>query len=351
MSVFRPSFSATLLWMVLFTVLIASGCRNKKTTTKAPDISGVPSTLKIVRADKLLNASDLQTFRSEWDQFYKTHPAFAVFLRDWIYQSEPGAEDAIGKIFEVFAEPDKMRELADSVYQVFSSNTQWEQTLDDALRYHNYYFPFDTLPAVYTYSGMFGAPIDMTPDFVSVALTMFMGRDFSAYKAIPAENLPRYMFHRLEPQYIPVKVMDAAARTKFRMDLSDNSALNVMLYEGKLLYYLDQVLPFTPDSLKIGYTAAQSDWVEYNQEDVWALILTEDLLYSSKSADIARLTGEGPSTKGMSFESPSRVGTWIGWQVVKSYMARNPDVSLEMLFAQTDNQQLLQASKWKPKSK
>ena len=336
--------------LILLSMLcLVGGCKKSKRIV-TPDISNIQGNLKIIGAEQLLEASSEEAFRADWDLFYRAHPAFSVFLRDWIYQSEPGIEDPVGRMYELFVSPDRMRDLADSVSNVFSTQTDWEKTLNDAYRYHSHYFPYDTLSNVYTYSGMFGQPVDMTPDFTAVALTMFMGRDFSAYKSIPSENLPRYLIHRLEPQYIPVKVMDAVARTKWQANLSDNSVLNFMLYEGKLLYYLDQVLPFVPDSIKIGYTSAQLDWVRYNQEDAWALIVTEDLLYSSKSSDIARLTGEGPNTKGMSFESPSRVGIWMAWQIVRSYMKKNPDKTLQDLFSETDNQFLLQAAKWKPKN-
>jgi hypothetical protein len=183
---------------------------------------------------------------------------------------------------------------------------------------------------------------------MAVALTMFLGRDFSGYKGFSSENLPRYLFHRLEPEQIPLRVMDVVARVRWEPNLADNTALSVMLYEGKLLAYLDRVFPRTPDSLKIGYTAAQIAWAETNQAPAWDMLVSEELLFSRRGGDVNRLTGEGPSTKGMSPESPARMGTWIGWQIVRAYLDRNPQTSLDELFAMQDPQAILEASRWRP---
>ncbi len=125
-------------------------------------------------------------------------------------------------------------------------------------------------------------------------------------------------------------------------------ALSAMLYEGKLLAYLDRVFPRTPDSLKIGYTDAQITWAEANQAPAWDMLVTEELLFSHRGGDVNRLTGESPSTKGMGSESPGRMGTWVGWQIVRAYLDRNPQTTLDELFAIQDPQVFLEASRWKP---
>jgi hypothetical protein len=75
----------------------------------------------------------------------------------------------------------------------------------------------------------------------------------------------------------------------------------------------------------------------------------EELLFSTRTQDIARIVGEGPHTKGMSLESPARVGVWLGWQIVRAYLERYPDTTLDELFALQDGRQVLEQSRWKAK--
>ena len=48
-------------------------------------------------------------------------------------------------------------------------------------------------------------------------------------------------------------------------------------------------------------------------------------------------------------ESPARVGAWVGWQIVKKYMANNKNVTLPQLLDDYDAQNILSLSGYKPK--
>jgi hypothetical protein len=48
-------------------------------------------------------------------------------------------------------------------------------------------------------------------------------------------------------------------------------------------------------------------------------------------------------------EAPGEIGNWMGLQIVRAYMLRHPDTSLDQLLAMQDAQQLLEASRYKPK--
>jgi hypothetical protein len=52
----------------------------------------------------------------------------------------------------------------------------------------------------------------------------------------------------------------------------------------------------------------------------------------------------------MAAESPGNVGSWLGLQIVKSYMNAHSDMTLEQLMAESkDAQRFLQESRYKPK--
>jgi uncharacterized protein YjaZ len=46
-------------------------------------------------------------------------------------------------------------------------------------------------------------------------------------------------------------------------------------------------------------------------------------------------------------ESPGRIGVWLGWQIVRSYMNNN-EVTLQQLL-QTNAEEIFNKSKYKPK--
>jgi hypothetical protein len=71
-------------------------------------------------------------------------------------------------------------------------------------------------------------------------------------------------------------------------------------------------------------------------------------LYTSDSKQIMNFIPDAPFTKGMAKESPGRIGWWVGWQVIRKYMEKNPSVSFPQLLQITDAQAILNKSGYKP---
>ena len=121
-----------------------------------------------------------------------------------------------------------------------------------------------------------------------------------------------------------------------------------MIYQGKLLYLADALLPGADDTLKIGFTKKQMSWCSDHEKDIWGHLIQNKFLYSSDVEIVTKFTGEGPFTTGFVKESPARTGVWIGWRIVRSYMGENPKTTLEQLMNENDPQMILSKSKYKP---
>jgi uncharacterized protein YjaZ len=122
-----------------------------------------------------------------------------------------------------------------------------------------------------------------------------------------------------------------------------------MIFHGKILYAMDLFLPSTADSLKIGYTKDQVEWCKENEASVWRLFIDQEMLFSSDPFLNSRFIQDGPFTAGLPEGAPAMLGRWIGWQIVRGYMGRNPGTSLDQLFKLDDAQQILSQSGYKPK--
>jgi hypothetical protein len=129
---------------------------------------------------------------------------------------------------------------------------------------------------------------------------------------------------------------------------AEANLLDEMIREGKLMYYLDLVLPEEEDSTKMGFTSAQLQWCRDNEEEIWKFLAGEDLLFSTKAEHLRKYLSEAPYSYGMPEESPGRVAMWVGWQIVRSYMVKNENITLQQLFDKTDGLDILNSSNYKP---
>lgn len=71
-------------------------------------------------------------------------------------------------------------------------------------------------------------------------------------------------------------------------------------------------------------------------------------LFKTESNVLTSYMNDGPFTAEISQDSPGRLGTWIGWRIVDSYMRHNPDVTIQQLMAEGDAQSVLENSYYKP---
>jgi len=231
--------------------------------------------------------------------------------------------------------------------EVYQDMSGYEGQLAEAFGRFHYFFPDLPLPTLYTYvSGMhYENPIEKYQNQMIIALDVYLGEDFEPYKYL---GLPHYRIRRMTPDYLVVDVMKTLYNYDLNPKFRQKTLLDRMIGAGKMMVYLDAVLPDTPDTLKMGYTSAQWKWMEDNKQDVWAYLVKNNLFYSSDYDTQTKLIQEAPFTTGFSNESAPRVGVWLGWQIVRAYHREHSEISLKDLLLNPDTQEILQQSGYKP---
>ena len=158
---------------------------------------------------------------------------------------------------------------------------------------------------------------------------------------------PKYILERLDSAYMAVDIMSAIARQFVAApDEASTSMLDIMIAEGKVLYFLDKVFPRKDDRLKIRYDEEQLRWMRDNESRGWAYFIHNNLLYEKDFARYHNFVDEAPKTNAFA-ESAPRTTHYIGWQIVRRYMAET-GCTMRELFDNTNSQAILQTSKYKP---
>ena len=110
------------------------------------------------------------------------------------------------------------------------------------------------------------------------------------------------------------------------------------------------IIPFKTDAEKIKYTPEQIEWVKSNEEYIWRYFVDKELLFSTDAKLPGRFINPAPFSKfyleQIDNESPGRVGRYIGWQIVRSYVEKN-DIDFVQLL-NTPAQTIFNKAKYKP---
>lgn len=222
--------------------------------------------------------------------------------------------------------------------------------LTQAFKYIKFYYPTFKVPKIITYISGFQVQTPIGVDYVGIGLDMFLGNQSKFYPAL-VESVPRYISRRFTPENITPRVVEVITREELFPELdADKSLLAKMVYNGKLLYFMKNILPSTADSTLIGYSGAQMKWAQNFESDSWAYFLENNLLFETDYFKIQKYLAEAPFTPGLGIQNDSapKLGLFLGWQIVKRYMDNQPDVTMQALMLERDPQKILNLAKYHP---
>lgn len=278
---------------------------------------------------------------SKYDGFYSS---FQVMLNGGGRSFGPGASDT--EMLQAFLLDKDMNDVYNECKKMYSDFTPIHDELIPALKHFKFYFPDKKIPRIVTYMSGFNFSILRVDSTIGIGLDMYLGSENKFYQMI---QFPRYKTKNMRKEYIVSDLIRGWMLTEYSKTDDKNDLLSDMIYNGKILYLVDAMLPTTPDSIKIGFEKNQLEWCYDNEYNMWATLIEKKLLFSSDQTETIKYIGEGPFTSTFSRDSPARTGIWIGWQIVRKYMDNNTDITLEQLMSNTNYQEILNKSKYKPK--
>lgn len=328
---------------ISFLALLLFSC---KRNPHKVDISGIEKEVDVVRFEQQLFALPLQDTLNEFIKLRNNNPDFFDLFTWQIIRVGGIEEEQFPELMGAFMTDSLILDVKKQVEEKFSDFDKTEEELVKAFKYYRYHFPKKELPTVFTTISGFNQSVFTAENIIGISLDKYLGRDSEYYQQL--SNVPLYKIKNMHPGKLVSDVAWGWAITEFSDNKETTTVLDNIVYNGKLMYLLDAMLPEMHDTLKIGYTARQLEWCENNEPQMWNYLVEEKLLYSNKRMDVNRYINDGPSTTGFPTDSPSRTGIWLGWQIVRQYMEQHKEMPLEELMKNTDYQQIVNESGYYP---
>ena len=315
---------------ILLAAVIIGGCQ------RSPDWEADVSMISLEKVQ--IRRFDLLLAETDPDQFYaRIKPHYEEFR---LFLGENFHDHHTHQPFIDFLNNPLSRQLLSDTKKRLPDLKKEEAKLSEALRFYRAHFPEDEIPGFFGFISSldYQHPVVLTQGNLVIGLDLFLGTDYPVYEQA---GIPAYFRARMEAEYLPAEVFREIGRLHLgKSGIVPQSLLEHMIHEGKLLYFLDCMLPREPDFLKMSYTRPQMEWMQRHEGFAWRYLINNDLLFENDWPLIRRFTGEAPFTTAFDRESSPRSASYLGWQIVRSYMKNNPDKSLEDLL-QTENARLI----------
>lgn len=311
--------------LILLLITLAS-CDKK--IQKEKIVEGIPLEINVIRFDKLFfetDPKDLNNLKKEFPFFFPS-----------------GNEDSVWI--------DKMqnplwRELYKEVQKKYSNFEPVKKDLTVLFKQIKYNFPNTKIPKIISViSEMdYNNKIIYTDSLLVISLELYLGKDHRFYQ------FPKYLKQNFEQKQIIPDVVNSFSYQLIKSNTEKN-LLSQMVFYGKQLYLKDVLISDYDDASKIGYLPEQIKWCEENESYMWRYFIENQLLYSDDQKMNNRFINPAPFSKfylEIDNESPGRVGAWLGWQIVRSFMDNN-DISLQNML-KMNAKEIFEQSKYKPK--
>jgi hypothetical protein len=340
-------FNLLLKFSALCFLLVFVQCGEEQ-SKKIPDVSSIDIQVKIKRFERDLIALDTLKIAENLPRLKDQYPKLLELFTDQIIHDQSNPNETPEQALKAFLTAAPVRSLFDTVQRAYPDLSQLERDLSQMFRYYKYYFPVKPTPEVVSIVSEFATDAFTYGDSLcGIGLDMFLGEQFIGYDP---QLFPAYIRRQFQTQYIPVRLAKAIAQDAVGAP-KGQALLDMMLLNGKALYLASCMLPNTPDSLIMGYTKDQLAGCYSNEQGVWARLLEQNLLYSNDVSKYRKLIMPSPNAPVVFAEAPGEVGNWVGWQMVKAYMKRNPNTTMPELIAQKDAQVFLEKARYKPQKR
>ena len=305
-----------------------------------------PQEIEIVRFDNaLMNVHEASVAHD----IYVLYDEYPAFMPLWV-------EDILGipSADTAFLEQQLPEFLNDTVYgfkqtnareqQIFADVSDIEKALSKAFARIAWLYPETEVPSFYLFISGFQTPIYFGDELIGIGADMYLGSDYEYYNRVVYE----YQKQTMRPECIPVDVVTAYLFRTLPYTSTKSRLLDQMLYRGKIMYLTAQIFDELPGYEVMGWTKEQWNWCVENEQAIWHLVMDKRDLFSTESLTLTSYLNDGPFTSEISQDSPGRLGIWLGWRIVESYMEHNPQVTLQELMAEPDAQNILEESYYKP---
>jgi len=332
--------------LVIFCLLLISGCK-----TKEVECAFQPET-SAIKVDLVFNALEDSVLAIKTKQqlvnFFSRHKV----MRD-VFFNRPGySNDSvfINELFQRFTNP-SFDTLLLETKRVFNDGAELKKEFATAFTNLKYYYPEIRLPRIETVITGLESDLFVSDTLIIVGLDYYLG---AGAKYRP--NMYEYMLKRYTKEFVvPSAMLLYGIDSRINIvDQKDKSVLADMIAYGKAYYFAKQMLPCVADSVFLGYTSDEIAGATENQDLIWKRLVQDEVFFNSTQQVKQKYISERPKTYEVGDQCPGRIGMWVGWQIVGSFIKNNPvkkspKISLPALMKLTDAQQIFKESKYRPK--
>jgi len=339
------------IWLILLTFLL--GCDSEPVNPlhaplRTADKSSVPEEIEQLRIDRFekdLFAYTSEGFSRDTAEMYAKYGSFADLFFENIIRVGNKKMPLFRENILGFTNDPEIKNVFKSVKNQFPDLKNEEQDFSIAFARYKALFPDSLVPQIITMISGFNYNIAVSDSALAIGLDMYLGDSCRFYEWL---SMPDFKKARMNRSFLVADALRGFLSANFPNNSTHNDLISRMIYEGKIIYLTQSLLPHIPENTILSYSPNQLKWCTDNEGNMWSHFIDKKLFYSSDFNNEVAYINDGPFTKGFNRDSPARTGIWMGYRIVSSYMENNKEISIPELLNNSDAHSIFNNSRYKP---
>ncbi|MFZ4457300.1 MAG: DUF2268 domain-containing putative Zn-dependent protease [Bacteroidales bacterium] len=274
--------------------------------------------------------------------FQQKYAEFLPIYIQGVLRAQPGNGENPMFLLRSFFRDSTLMSIYAVEQEKFVNLEKEEQLLSDAMTHYKSWFPKEAIPEFSMHVSGLSQSVITTDKLVSISGDKYLGSDFQFYKSY----FYSYQLPLMASENVVADAVKAFLQGRFPERPSE-VLLDKMIYQGVLVSAAIELLPEEKESLVLGFTENEFDWLKKNEKGVWVYLIENEQLYSTDAVTQVKYMDEAPFTSYFGQNSPSRIGRYMGYRIVQSYLQKQ-NCSASTLLQTFDAQKVLSDSGYRP---
>lgn len=297
--------------------------------------------IPIYRFDKELFSIDSNNYKDKVNNWNSKDPNFFdYYLRHHINMQYKNDSARKSNVLLFTSHPDVIS-FQKNIDERFESVKHIEEKFNTVFCEYLDLFPDSIVPRKIMFINSFNSyAVDVFDENLLIGLDFYLGEYH------PAANIWEYLKVRYDEKFLIADAMEYWITSSFINDNNISNFQENLIFKGKIMYLIKMILK-EEDNIIFRFSEEDMSWCEVNESNIWNEIISLNIMYNKDYNSYSTFFSDSPFTKGMPKESPGRLGYWVGYKIIESYMNNN-SVSITELMQNDNSQEILLQSKYKP---
>lgn len=317
-------------WLITLSIsaVILFGCANDPLDV---DTDGVTFSLRQTNLDSMMTKTDSSQLLNVLMNERVRIPDVIDYQITYCFGAGMVMDPNLSSNLNRFLREPYVKRLEKRIHQKFPSPVKQTAAIQEGFKHLKVHFPNGKFPKEVVYlNSYFTSSIYCTDNEIAVGLERYLGEKTDVIAELPAQDFFPWIKAKFDPQYVERDAVAGWAMRHF-VKLKDNpTTIEAIIAWGKIIYLTEAAFPDKPKQWIMRYSEKEYNWALENERNFWDFLVDEKMLFKTDERMQANILNDGPFTTGLPEKGPDRLGQFLGWRIIHSYMEQY-DITLQQL--------------------